>query len=374
MKFKLVREKFAKALGIAQKAISVKSSLPILQNVLLESDEGRVKIVTSDLEKSIVTWVGGKVDGEGGLTVPAKSLYEFVNGLKDEYIEGEVVGESLKLKTKTAEATFNGMGVDEYPAVDYTISENKMQIPSSVLKSSVDETHFSSSKDDMRPSWTGILLKLVDDHLHFVGLDGYRLSRRKLPLTSLPNLPKDLIDMIVPSKNLLEIIRLAPNDSDISLDFQPKTGNVVFDLNDLYFISKVLDGDFPDYNAVIPKTPVSTFSVAHADLLNAVKLASVFSKETEAVRLSLKPKDKLLSILSDDVELGNHKQEIALSESTGDDMELAFKVSYLLDFLNNVPCESITVQCSGQTTPSVFIPDNRTDYLHVAVPLQPYWE
>lgn len=374
MKFTLVREKFAKALGISLKAISIKSSLPILQNVLLESDNGRLKLVSSDLEKSIVTWVGGKIEGEGRITIPAKSLYDFVNGLKDEYIEGEVKGESFQVKTKTAKATFNGMNADEYPTIDYSLSESKMKIPSSLLKSTVDETHFSTSKDDMRPAWTGLLLKLVENDLHFIGLDGYRLSRKLLPLSSLASVPKDMADMIVPAKNLLEIIRLAPAGSEVTIDFQPSSGNVIFDLEDLFFISKILDGEFPDYESVIPKNPVSNFTLSHVDFLNAVKLASVFSKETEAVRLSLKGKDKLLSILSDDVELGSHKQEVSLTNAEGDDLELAFKVSYLLDFLNNVPSDSVTVYCSGQTTPALFIPDDRKDYLHVAVPLQPYWE
>jgi len=374
MKFTLVREKFAKALSITLKAISVKSSLPILQNVLLESDGGRLKLVASDLEKSIVTWVGGKIEGEGSITVPAKSLYDFVNGLKDEYIEGEIKGESFSVKTKTAKASFNGMSAEEYPAINYTLSENKMKISAAVLKSSVDETHFSSSKDDMRPAWTGILLKTVGKDLHFVGLDGYRLSRKLLPLSSLTSMPKDMEDMIVPAKNLLEVIRMAKPESDITIDFQPSSGNVIFDLEDLFFVSKILDGDFPDYESVIPKSPISHFTLPHGDFLNAIKLASVFSKETEAVRLSLKTKEKTLNILSDDVQLGSHKQGLTLIDSEGDDLEMAFKVSYLLDFLNNVDCENVTIHCSGQTTPALFIPDSRKDYLHVAVPLQPYWE
>ena len=375
MKFQVVRENLSKALGIANKAISVKASLPILQNVLLQNDEGRLKIVSTDLDKSIITWIGAKIEGEGSLTIPARALHAFVSGLSDEQIFGEIKDSHLILKTNKSQATFNGMSSSEYPTLDYSISKDHFVINSDILKRAVDETYFSANVDDSsNPEWTGILLRVVDNALHFVGLDGFRLSKKHVFLNQLEKSSKKFKEVIIPSKNFLEIVRLSPSKSPIKIDIQLSKSTVVFDLGDLFFISKVLDGEFPDYEKVIPAEHIARFDVDYAEFLSAVKLSLVFAKDNNAIRINVNVSEGNLEILSDDAELGNNRLTVGIKNSEGENVEMAFNAKYLLDYLNNVPSDELTVKISGQTNPVAIIPKGRDDYIHVAVPLQVYWE
>ncbi|HHH14151.1 MAG TPA: DNA polymerase III subunit beta [candidate division WWE3 bacterium] len=372
MEFEVLRENLVKSLSVSNKAISAKSSLPVLQNVLIEADEGRLKLVTSDLEKSIVTWVGAKIKGEGSVTIPAKLLYNFVSSLKDERLKGTLKKDKLEISTDSTKAVFNGTEADSYPQFSYSISKNTLEIPSDVLKRAVEETYFSASTDDTRPEWTGILLESTKEGLLFVALDGFRMSKKvvKLSTKELPSFEKALI----PAKNLLEVIRLAPSNFSIHLDLQPEKGNAVFALDDVFFVSKLLEGDFPDYNAVIPSDFSCTVVVKYDDFFNAIRASSVFSKNTGAVRLKINKQEKTITFISDDLELGSNEQTIKTVSISGEDIDLAFNLKYLLDYLNNVNSEEVELKISGVSSPSLITPKGRTDYTHIVVPVQPYWE
>jgi DNA polymerase-3 subunit beta len=374
MEFEVVRENLNKALSIANKAISVKASLPILQNFLIEQDTGRLKITATDLDRSIVTWVGAKISGEGSVTIPAKPLVNFVSSLKDERVSGEVKKESLDLKTKSAKASFNGVESKDFPTVKYELSDNAFEINTDILKRSIDETYFSASNDDTRPAWTGILFTVVGEDLHIVSLDTFRMAKREISIKDSTQNFKDSFDkVIIPAKNMLEIIRLASGSETVKVDVQKDKSVVLFYLEDILFVSKILEGDFPDYNQVIPASNIVSVEISSDELLNAVKLASVFASERNAIRFSIKPTDKKLVILSDNVELGNNELEISLVSAKGEDLDIAFDAKYIVDYLNNVPSETIVMSCSGQSSPTMFVPKGRDDYLHIAVPLNPYW-
>ena len=170
MEFFVLRDKFSKALSNVTKAISAKVSLPILQNVLIEEDSGRLKLTATDLDKSVITWIGAKIEGDiESTTIPAKPLQSFVSSLNDDQIGGVISGDKLKIQSKTAKATFNGISSKEYPNLDYSISDNYFELNLSVLKEAVSHTYFSTSLDETKPLWTGILIKLVGDTLHIVG-------------------------------------------------------------------------------------------------------------------------------------------------------------------------------------------------------------
>lgn len=377
MEFVLIREKFSKALNSLVKAISAKVSLPILQNILIEEDAGRIKLTATDLDKSVLTWIGAKIEGEkASITIPAKALQGFVNSISDEQVTCSLKNEKLVVKSLSATATFNGISSKEYPNLDYSITKNAFEIRTVLLKEAVTHTYFSTSIDESKPLWTGILLKIVEDKIHIVGLDGFRLSKKEIPLkgSGFETNKNTFSQVVIPAKNLLEVIKLAGNLEKIKVDIQNTKNVVVFEMGDLLFVSKTLEGDFPNYEAVIPKNEVSTFELSSSDLLSALRSTSIFSSGTNAVRLFVDIDGKRLKLLSDNVELGSNEIFIPLNSGTGINLEIGFNAKYLLDFLNNVSCEKLLVKCSGQTTPALFSPLGIEGYLHVAVPLQPYWE
>jgi DNA polymerase-3 subunit beta len=375
MEFEVVREKFSKALSTANKAISVKASLPILQNVLIEQDKGRLKLTTTDLDRSIITWVGSKITGDSSVTIPAKPLFGFVSGLTSEKLTGVVSKDGLKIKTKGTSAAFNGVNAKDYPTLDYALSDDYFEIKTDLLKRAIDETYFTASTDDSKPAWTGILLKIVEGNLHIVSLDGFRLAKKELVIKDATlNFKKSFEQVIIPAKNLTEVLRLAGSIDTLKVDVQEKKSVVLFYLDDVLFVSKILEGQFPDYEKAIPANSVSSFEVESKNLLNALKLASVFATDQNAVRFSIDPKKGILTVSSDDVELGNNKLDVAITNVTGESLDIAFNAKYILDYLNNVPSDVLTIKCSGQSSPASFVPLGRVDYIHVAVPLQPYWE
>ncbi len=372
MEFEVLRENLVKSLSIANKAISAKASLPILQNVLIQSDEGRLKLITSDLEKSIVTWVGAKIKGEGSVTIPAKLFYNFVSSVRDERLSGIITKNKLNLNTPTTKAVFNGSPSDSYPQFSYSVTKNFIKINSSVLKRAIEETYFSASNEDTRPEWTGILLEPTESGLIFVALDGFRMSKKIIPLEI--SKKSYFEKALIPAKNLLEVIRLVSKDFDITLDLQPNKGNAVFVLDDVFFVSKLLDGDFPDYNKVVPSEFICEVTLNYTDFLNAVKTSSVFSKNTGAVRLSIDSKNKKIKFISDDLELGKNEQVLKVNSIKGKNTDLAFNLKYLSDYLNNVVSEEVELKISGVSSPALITPKGRKDYTYVVVPVQPYWE
>lgn len=376
MKFEIAKNELAKALSVVNKAITAKAPLPILQNVLLEStQEGQLKLMATDLDRYIVTWLDAKIEGEGSTTVPAKALYTFVNGLSDDLIFGDLKGNNLTLKTSKAKATFNGTSPADYPTMDYVLSDNHFVIDSDLLKRTIDETSFSSSAaENSNPEWTGILLKSSADVIHVVGLDGYRLSKKNLSNSDFSKKFENFTEVIIPSKNLLEVLRLASGSVPLKIDVQTDKSTVLFDLDNVLFVSKILDGAFPNYEGAIPASILTSFDVNQIELENAVKLASVFAGDTNAVRFNVYPSEGRLEVLSDSVELGNNKIDIEILEANGDPIQVAFRAKYILDYINNVKSDLMTIKISGQESPAIFIPKGREDYVHVAVPLQPYWE
>ncbi|MBP7859654.1 DNA polymerase III subunit beta [Patescibacteria group bacterium] len=376
MTFEILRENFAKALLTCNKAISVKASLPILQNILIEEDSKRIKLTATDLDKSVMCFVGAKITGENTpVTIPAKVLASFVAGLQDETITCEIKKEQLEVVSKNAKAKFNGISHKEFPTLNYKISDQALLINTDSLKRAIDETYFSASLDDTKPIWTGILLKIVEGSMHVVALDGFRLSKKLVSLDELSKnkFEKDL-QVVIPAKNLFEVIKLASREDVIKIDIQEDRSVVLFEFGDTLFVSKIIEGEYPNYEAVIPQNTTVAFSVLNEDLLRALKLASVFSSENNAVRLMVKPTESIIKLVSDSAELGNNEYVINITETSGDDLEIGFNAKNLLDYLNNVSSERINVKLSGQTSPAIFTPQGRSDYIHVTVPLQPYWE
>lgn len=374
MEFEVIRENLSKALSITNKAISAKASLPILQNLLIEEDSGRLKIVGTDLDRSIVTWVGAKISNPTSITIPAKPLVSFVSGLSDEKITGSVNKNSLSLKSKNASAKFNGVSAKDFPNINYELSDKFFEISTDVLKKAIDETYFAASIDEGKPAWTGVMFTVNDDELKVVALDGFRLSIKNLSVKdSTSNFKNSFSKVIIPAKNLVEVVRLAGGLESIKIDVQEDKSVVLFMLEDVLFVSKILEGDFPDYTKAIPETIVLNLELNSNELMSALKLASVFASERNAVRFSAKPSENTLTLLSDNVELGSNKLEVSLISAEGDDLDIAFDAKYILDYLNNVPSETLSLRCSGQSSPAIFKPKGRDDYIHVAVPLNPYW-
>ena len=377
MEFKVLKENLSKALSICNKAISVRASLPILQNFCLANDNNRLKITATDLDKSITIWVGAKIKAGTDVTIPAKILYNYVSGIKDEKITGIATKDSLELKTDSMKSNFTGAEVTEYPNTDFALSDNFFTIPGEELRKAVDLTFFAAATEDSRPVMTGLHIDPTDKHLNLVGTDGFRMSVKIIEANK--GILKKFEDtgLTIPAKNIFEFTRLLKGNEKVKIDIQKENNIVLFALEDLHFTSKVLDEEYPNYKAIIPnEEDLDTLTINKESLLNALRLSIVFVQEQgNPVRLNIRPSKQIITIEASDSERGQNSVKVDIDcKKDIPDIDIAFNAKYLIDFLHNINTEDILMGINDQNKPVLLRAKDQPDFLHVVVPLIPFWD
>lgn len=371
MKFDCLSENLAQGLSIVSKAVSAKGSLPVLSHVLLKTDEGRVLLGATDLEMGIVTWVGAKVEREGGVTVPARLLSELVSGLPPGKIEVSVdKGQTLRLTAPQAKSRLNGLDAGEFPPLPSSTGKRILNLSPSDFLKAVSQTSFAAARDESRPVLTGILVKGSGRQLCLVGVDGFRLAEKKLPL---PQTLEEAVSLVVPAPTLMEVARLgsrrAEGEEGIATTILPEQNQVLFDLGDIRVASRLLEGQFPDYEKIIPASFSSRAKLSTEEFLKAVRLASIFARDSaRIVKLKLESESPL-TVSAATSEVGESVSQVeAVVE--GDPLEIAFNSKYLTDVLSNLGSEEVVFEAGGPLNPGTIKPADADDYLCVVMPVR----
>ncbi len=368
MKFSILQENLSKGLQAVSKAIPTKAALPILSNVLLVAKDGRLKIAATNLETAISTYVPASIEKEGSLTVPAKLLREFVSNISSTTINAEQIGQFLVLKSEKTKSKLNGINPEDYPQLPEIPADTKyITIKPKDLDASASIVAFAAGTDSSRPVFTGVFLKYKDQKLIIAATDGFRLSEKSL------NVEGDLPEFttIIPAKTFLEVARLFSGASeDIKLILNENENLALFSCGETMVATRVLDGQYPDYNRIIPTDHVVTANVSSEEFLEAVRLTSIFSKEgNSTIRITLSPNDRHIKIISLAQEAGEH-ESIIESFVEGESLDIAFNSKYLLDFLNNVKTDQIKILASGNVTPCMLQSEKHEEFLHIIMPIQ----
>ncbi|MFH1566151.1 MAG: DNA polymerase III subunit beta [bacterium] len=370
MKFTVLQADLLKGINIVSKAVSYRGSLPILGNILIQSDSGRLKLCATDLDKSITTWVVGKVDEEGAITIPAKILADFVSILSPSQIEGVVENTVLTLKSQKASAEFNGTSAEEFPLPqNMAKGDFSLKVSANDLQSALSEVYFSAATDETRPILTGVLLHRSGNNLFLVAVDGFRLSERVLKIKEGTKDP-DSKDVVLPARTLLEIGRLAQNSGDVVNIAVLKDENLaIFESDDFLATTRILEGDFPDYKKIVPEGGKNKIEVSTLEFFNAVKIANVFARDSaNVVKVAVKPEGLFVS--SEALEVGNNRTFVD-AKIESEEIEIIFDGRFLNDFLSNVKCEELVIETEGAVSPVLFKPKGRTDYFHIIMPRRP---
>ncbi|MBU1016676.1 MAG: DNA polymerase III subunit beta [Patescibacteria group bacterium] len=371
MKFTVLHSDLLKGINVVSKAVSFRGSLPILGNILIQSDAGRLKLCATDLDKSITTWVGGKIDSEGAITVPAKILGEFVSNLPPAQIEGSVENFLLTLKSQKAVAVFNGTSAEEFP-IPQNLAKGDFNIKISTkdFQEALSEVYFAAATDESRPILTGVYLAKAGKNLSLVAVDGFRLSERTLKIESETGDPKPAKNVVIPARTLLEISRLAQGTADTLTIAIVETENLaIFESEDLIATTRILEGEFPDYKKIIPKDKKIKIQVSTVELFNAIKIANVFAKDSaNVVKIAVKPEGLFVS--SETAEVGSNKTFVD-AKVEGEKTEIIFDGKFLNDFLSNVKSEELIIETEGAVNPVLFKPKDRTNYIHIIMPRRP---
>ena len=372
MKVICLVENLARGLQIAGRAVSTRGSLPILGNVLLRTEGGKIKLTATNLEVGINVWVPAKIEDEGAITIPAKLFTDFVNSLPPGQAEL-----SLNVRTKTVhlrsgqyEANFKGMDAEEFPIIPVAPDKPTTRLTKSGLRRMITEVAFVATTDDSRPVLTGVLTTFDGDRVTMAAADPYRLSVRTGTLLSKVDTK---LDVIIPARSLMEVQRII-DDSDDPIDVfvTPNGSQVIFHTEEADLVSRVIEGQFPNYRQVIPTgTAATTITAQRDDLLQATRLAALFARDSaNMLRFQVDPTAQPpLVISANAAEVGDNTAKVDATVN-GQNTTIAFNSRFIADALGSLTAPEVKLELGGPLAPGVVKIVGDDSYLHVVMPLR----
>ncbi len=370
MTLDVLQENLNHALSIVSRVIVTKPQIPILGNILLVAKDGKLTLTASNLETSIAVDLGAKITTAGDFTVPGRTFTEIISSFSAEKITLEVVDGSLDITSGSFHARVNGVSAKEYPTLPFSPStELYWEIPILDFVTALNQTLFCAALDESRAALTGLFIEPQEKGLALVATDGFRLSVVNLT-KAVPSKKEDLAPIIVPAKTLAELARVLTGKGSLKL-FVSKTENQIsFDLGDIKIISRLIAGNYPDYEKIIPSTSSLKIDMNSEELAKAVRLASIFARDNANI-VKLKVNGEKLSVSATAAQLGQNESEIDI-KATGDTkgiFDISFNYRYLLDFLA-VAGKEIQVEFGSQISPGVFRSPGQSDFLHLVMPVR----
>jgi DNA polymerase-3 subunit beta len=355
----------------------LRSTLPITSNVLIATEHGRVKLAATNLDIALSCWIGGQIEEEGAITVPARLLTDFVNSLPSEKIELTLSPRSRQLKVKCArnEATIGGMDADDFPPIPAVEDGGTLEIDPKALREAITQVVFSAATDDSRPVLTGVRLAVDGDTLTFAATDGFRLAVRNLKLKKKVT---EAQEVVVPARALAELNRLLQDQDDaVQLTFNAAKTQVLFKLKDVELVAQLIQGTFPDYSRLIPKEWASRAVVEARDFLQEAKIASIFARDGSGiVRITFSasedgtPGQMTLSARAE--EIGDNEGALDAAVE-GEASKIAFNGKYLQDVLQVLDGGRVALETTGPSQPGVIRPLDNDNYVHVVMPMFVQW-
>ena len=374
MKISCLQENLSKGLSIVGRAVASRSSLPVLSNVMLSTDEGRLRLAATNLEIGINCWVGAKILEDGATTVPARLLTDFVNSLPSGQIDMDlsVRTQSLNVRCARFEANIKGIDALDFPVVP-TADENDgyIELEADALRQMIGRVVFAAASDESRPILTGVLATFEGDRLTMAAADGYRLSVQSIPLAKAV---EEKVEVIIPARALAELARISADQEDpIKVLITPTRNQVLFHMRDVDLVSQLIEGRFPDYRQIIP-TASSNRAVIDVDsFLKATRVSHLFARDAaNIVRLEMAPGDDLmpgrLTLAATSNELGDNVGQLDATVD-GEAIEIAFNAKYLIDVLSVLNAAQVALETSSASSPGVLRVVGEENFVHVIMPM-----
>ncbi|MEA3406449.1 MAG: DNA polymerase III subunit beta [Chloroflexota bacterium] len=373
MKLSCLQENLANGLSVVSRAVATRTTLPVLSNILLSTDQSRLKLSATDLELGINCWVGAQVEEEGAVTVPARLLSDFVNSLPPGSMDLELVPrtQTLNLKSDRFEANIKGINAEEFPPVQVSDEDDSVSMAPDLLRRMVEQVAFAAATDESRPVLTGVLVKIADDKLTFAAADGYRLSVSSTPLE---REEKGEMLLIVPARALQELRRVsAEQEEPIEMIVSSDRNQVFFKLENVHIVSQLVEGTFPDYEQIIPSDHSTRVVVGTAEFLRALRMAFIFAQDAaNIVRFQVVRNDSAdagrLIISATSAEHGDNVSELDVHVE-GEPIEIAFNVRYCIDALGVMDTAQVSLETSDPSSPGVLKPVGGEDFVHIIMPM-----
>ncbi len=377
MRLSCLQENLNRGLSVVGRAVATRTTLPITNNVLLATDQSRLKLVATNLEMAISCWIGAKVEEEGTITVPARLLTEFVNSLPSERVDISLSPQTKTLGLKCArfEARISGVDAKDFPPIPRVDEGITTRVEVDALRQGISHVIFAAATEESRPVLTGVDAQFDGDLLTLAAADGFRLAVYKLPL-AVPVSQKT--EVIIPARTLAELNRLMVDEEEaVEITVNPKKSQALFRLKNLELVSQLVQGTFPQYTQLIPQSYTTRAVVSAAEFLRASKTASIFARDGSgivrlviAVGSELTPGKMTVSARSE--EIGDDVGEIdAIVE--GEEAKIAFNGKYLIDVISVLHEAQVALETTNPSSPGVVRPVGVDNYIHVIMPMFAQW-
>lgn len=367
MKIILLQSNFAKALNQVSRLVSTRTTLPVLSNILIVAEKGKITLSATDLEVGISTHTVGKIEEEGSITLPARLLSDFVSNNKDESVELSVKETVAILKSQKYEATLHGISSEEFPTVPEPPKDFLVNIQRELFLSALKKVGIAPATDETRPVLAGVYFQFLDDNLTLAATDSYRLSEKKITLSEKVEERK----IVVPARTIHEVLRLVSNSNTENVSISATDNQIAFRIGDTYTISRLIEGSFPNYAQIIPQSSKIIAKVKLSALSSAVKMTSLFAKETSNNNIKVIIKEKAMTISSANSQAGSAKSSVELDSLTGtDNLEIAFNARYILEVLAVISDEAITMSFNDNNSACLIRPEKDKDFSYIIMPLK----
>jgi len=377
MRLSCLQENLNRGLSIVGRAVATRTTLPITNNILLATDQSRLKLVATNLEMAISCWIGAKVEEEGAITVPARLLTEFIGSLPTEKVDISLLPQTKTLGLKCArfEARISGVDAKDFPPIPKVAEGITTKVEVEALRQGISQVVFAAASEESRPVLTGVNAEFDGDLLTLAAADGFRLAVYKLPITD-PVTQKT--EVIIPARTLAELNRLAVDQEElIEITVNPNKSQALFRLKNAELVSQLIQGAFPNYAQLIPQSYNTRAVIDVTDFLRATKAASIFARDGSGiVRLVITPGGELapgkIIVSARSEEIGDDIGEIdAIVE--GEEAKIAFNGKYLIDMLSVLREAQVALEVTNPSSPGVLRPVGVDNYIHVVMPMFVQW-
>lgn len=372
MKAIVTQQHLSHGLSIVSRAVSPRSTLPVLANVLLATDEGRLRLSATNLELGITCWIPAQIQEEGSVTIPARTLVDLIGQFSPDNItlSLDTRTQTLNLVCNAAVHDIKGIDAQDFPPMPVPDLTEGVELNLADFKEMIQQVAFAASADEARPVLQGVKMEVTEDLITLAATDGFRISVRKQPLTT----PiKQNFSIIIPARAMSELARIASeNDKSVTMVVPQGRGQVIFHLKDTELVSQLIDGNFPDFRAIVPKNFKTRTTLSTPAFLKACKQAEIIAREgNNVIRLNITPGETDLG----QVEINAQTEETGKSdipvEATieGSGLLIAFNVKFLREVLDVVRAPNVALETNANNSPGIIRPVGDDNFVHVIMPM-----
>ena len=361
MKFSARKDNLASALAIAERFVGKNSALPVLGGVLLEVANNLLVVTATNLEHAIQIQVRGNPERDGKISVPARLVSSLIQSTKEETIELEAVKDQLIVKTGARKTRINTFPVEEFPLIPKVKKTHEATVENSLFSAALERVLPAVSASGFKPELSGVYVQVFPKEVRLAATDTARLAESVLPVAKSPD---ESFSFILPHRIGQEISRLR-SEGDITITFGDN--QVLFSLDGIEITSRIIDGAFPEYRAVIPTQFETSSFDSRTELMDAVRVAGLFASKLQDVTLSFA--DSKLTATSTNVEVGENTAMLP-AECSGKEAEIRFNYRYLLDGLATLAEDQIFIGCNKETSPALFRDKSDTSFVYILMPLR----